>query len=102
MKIIGCDLHAAKQTIAMLEPRHGGDRREDAEPATARRFVNSMRSLPAPAVGGIEATGSMGWFLGLMVEDLGLTLPRGSSSRVDPQGGDASAETSIDGMPISC
>jgi transposase len=67
MKIIGCDLHAAQQTIAMLD-RDTGEIVEKTlkhEGETVREFY---ASIPAPAVVGIEATGSMGWFLRLMEE----------------------------------
>ena len=66
MRIIGCDLHAAQQTIAMLD----GDTGEVVERSlahdgeTVREFY---ASIPGPAVVGIEATGSMGWFLRLTV-----------------------------------
>ncbi len=67
MRIIGCDLHAAQQTIAMLD----GDTGEVVERSlahdgeTVREFY---ASIPGPAVVGIEATGSMGWFLRLLEE----------------------------------
>jgi transposase len=67
MRIIGCDLHAAQQTIAMLD----GDTGEVVERSlahdgeTVREFY---ASIPGPAVVGIEATGSMGWFLQLLEE----------------------------------
>ena len=58
MRIIGCDLHAAQQTIAMLNRETGEivERTLPHEATTVRDFY----------VVGIEATGSMGWFLRLM------------------------------------
>jgi transposase len=67
MRIIGCDLHAAQQTIAMLD----GDTGEVVEWSlahdgeTVREFYVS---IPGPAVVGIEATGSMRWVLQLLEE----------------------------------
>ena len=74
MRIIGCDLHAAQQTIAMLDRETGEivERTLKHDGTTVRDFY---ASLPPPVVVGIEATGSMGWFLRLM-EELGDHLPR--------------------------
>src|ERR1700726_1239368 len=70
MKIIGCDLHARQQTLAMLDTEtgeivnltltHEGDH--------VREFYSK---LPRPVRVGIEATGSMQWFVNLM-EELGI------------------------------
>ena len=67
MRIIGCDLHTRQQTIAMLDTdtgelvekilEHGGEK--------VREFY---AALPGPVLVGIEATGSMHWFLKLMEE----------------------------------
>jgi hypothetical protein len=61
MKIIGCDLHARQQTVAMLDTEtgeivnltltHEGDH--------VREFYSKF---PRPVRVGIEATGSMQWF----------------------------------------
>ena len=67
MRLVGCDLHASQQSIAMLD-RDTGEIVEKTlthEGETVRTFY---ASLPAPVVVGIEATGSMGWFLRLMEE----------------------------------
>ena len=88
MKIIGCDLHASQQTIAMLD-RDTGEVVEKTlkhEGETVRDFY---ASLSAPAVVGIEATGSMGWFLRLM-EELGISCRVGHPA---PSSRNASAET---------
>jgi transposase len=67
MRIIGCDLHAAQQTIAMLDGDTGEvvERTLTHEGEAVRAFY---ASIPRPAVVGIEATGSMGWFLRLLEE----------------------------------
>ena len=67
MRIIGCDLHARQQTISMLDsetgevtektPAHEGD--------GVREFY---AALPQPVLVGLEATGSMFWFLRLLQE----------------------------------
>ena len=70
MNIIGCDLHSRQQTLAMLDSSTG-----EVVRMTLRHEGNSVRefysSLPRPVRVGIEATGSMQWFLNLM-EELGI------------------------------
>jgi len=67
MRIIGCDLHARQQTLAMLETTTG-----ETVNLTLLHEGNEMREfysqLPRPVLVGIEATGSMHWFLNLMNE----------------------------------
>jgi transposase len=67
MRIIGCDLHATQQAIAMLDSESGV-----VVELTLKHDDNTVRefyaALPRPVVVGIEATGSMGWFLRLMAE----------------------------------
>jgi len=67
MKIIGCDWHTSQQTISMLDRDTGEvvDKTLKHEGETVREFY---ASIPAPVVVGIEATGSMGWFVRLMEE----------------------------------
>jgi transposase len=80
MRIIGCDLHASQQTIAMLD-RETGEIVEHTlqhEGQTVRAFY---AALPPPVVVGIEATGSMGWFLRLM-EELGITCQVGDPAKI--------------------
>ena len=70
MRLIGCDLHASQQSIAMLD-RDTGEIVEKTlthEGGAVRAFY---AAIPPPVVVGIEATGSMGWFLRLM-EELGI------------------------------
>ena len=67
MRLIGCDLHATQQSIAMLDRDTGAviEKTLMHEGETVRAFY---ASIPPPVVVGIEATGSMGWFLRLMEE----------------------------------
>jgi transposase len=80
MRIIGCDLHASQQSIAMLDRETGEivERTLKHEGTTVRDFY---AGLPSPVVVGIEATGSMGWFLGLMA-DLGITCHVGHPAKI--------------------
>ena len=68
MRIIGCDLHARQQSLAMLETTTG-----EMVNLTLKHEGNEVREfysqLPRPV--GIEATGSMHWFLNLM-DELGI------------------------------
>jgi transposase len=70
MKIIGCDLHARQQTLAMLDSATGEVVKTTLkhEGSSVREFYSSL-SLPVRV--GIEATGSMQWFVNLM-EELGI------------------------------
>lgn len=80
MRIIGCDLHKSHQTIAMVDRDTGEEvaktLKHDGE--TVRTFY---ASLEAPVVVGIEATGSMGWFVQLM-EELGITCHVGHPAAI--------------------
>jgi transposase len=80
MRVTGCDLHAAQQTIAMLDRETGEivERTLKHDGTTVRDFY---AALPPPVVVGIEATGSMGWFLRLM-EELGVTCSVGDPAKV--------------------
>ena len=70
MRIIGCDLHARQQSLAMLETTTG-----EIVNLVLKHEGNEVREfysqLPCPVLVGIEATGSMHWFLNLM-EELGI------------------------------
>jgi len=80
MRIIGCDLHARQQALAMLETttgemvamtlKHEGD--------NVREFYSK---LPRPVRVGIEATGSMQWFVNLM-EELGIECQVGHPANI--------------------
>jgi transposase len=80
MRIIGCDLHAAQQTIAMLDRETGEivERTLKHDGPAVREFY---AGLTPPVVVGIEATGSMGWFLRLM-EELGVTCQVGDPAKI--------------------
>jgi transposase len=70
MRIIGCDLHARQQTLAMLDSATG-----EVVKTTLKHEGNNVREfyskLPRPVRVGIEATGSMQWFVNLL-EELGI------------------------------
>ena len=70
MRIIGCDLHARQQAVAMLDTETG-----EVANMTLTHEGNNVREfcsrLPRPVRVGIEATGSMQWFVNLM-EELGI------------------------------
>jgi transposase len=70
MQIIGCDLHARQQTLAMLDTNTGEvvNRTLQHEGNNVREFYSN---LAKPVRVGIEATGSMQWFVNLM-EELGI------------------------------
>jgi len=62
MKIVGCDLQARQQTIAMVDTENG----EFSEKTLAHEggMVGEFYAgLDGPVVVGIEATGAMQWFL---------------------------------------
>ena len=70
MRIIVCHLHARQQTIAMLDLNTGEvvEKTLEHEAEKVREFYSA---LPSPVVVGIEATGSMYWFLKLRLSSLG-------------------------------
>jgi transposase len=63
MRIIGVDLHARQQSVAMLDTDTG-----EVIEKTLQHESDEVRELPSPVLVGIEATGSMPWFLKLMKE----------------------------------
>jgi transposase len=80
MKIVGCDLHAKQQTIAMVDTETG----EFTEKTLAHE-ENKVREfyagLEGPVVVGIEATGAMQWFLQLL-EELGIECRVGHPAKI--------------------
>jgi transposase len=80
MRIIGCDLHARQQALAMLDTTTG-----EAVNLTLLHEGNQVRefysSLPRPALVGIEAGGSMPWFLNLL-EELGIECRVGHPAQI--------------------
>jgi transposase len=67
MRIIGVDLHTRQQSVAMLDTDTGEviEKTLEHEGDELREFYSA---LPGPVLVGIEATGSMPWFLKLMEE----------------------------------
>jgi hypothetical protein len=67
MRLVGCDLHASQQSIAMLDRDTGMvvEKTLTHEGGAVREFY---AAIPPPVVVAIEMTGSMGWFLRLMEE----------------------------------
>src|SRR5688572_7754983 len=80
MRLVGCDLHATQQSIAMLDRDTGVviEKTLTHEGGAVRAFY---ASIPPPVVVGIEATGSMGWFLRLL-EELGIPCRVGHPAAV--------------------
>src|ERR1700680_2341490 len=80
MRIIGCDLHARQQAVAMLDTETG-----EVVSMTLKHEGNNVREfysqLPRPVRVGIEATGSMQWFLNLM-EELGIECQVGHPAKI--------------------
>ena len=80
MRIIGCDLHARQQTLAMLDTTTG-----EVVEVTLQHEGDNVRefysSLPRPVRVGIEATGSMQWFVNLM-EELGIECLVGHPAQI--------------------
>jgi transposase len=80
MKIIGCDLHTRQQSIAMLDRDTGEivERTLTHEGETVREFYGA---LSRPAIVGLEATGSIGWFLRL-IDELGIAYRVGHPASI--------------------
>jgi hypothetical protein len=88
MRIIGCDLHARQQSVAMLDTETGEvvNRTLMHEGSEMREFYSQ---LPRPVLVGIEAIGPMQWFLDLL-QELGMS---GWGRDQDPGRGTAQAKT---------
>jgi hypothetical protein len=80
MRIIDVDLHTRQQTIAMLDTETGElvEKTLKHEGETVREFYSP---LPHPVLVGIEATGSMYWFLELL-EELGMERQVGHPTEI--------------------
>ena len=80
MKIVGCDLHARQQTIAMVDTETG-----EFTEKTLSHEGNAVREFYAALGGrvvvGIEATGAMQWFLELL-EELGIECRVGHPAKI--------------------
>ncbi len=80
MKIVGCDLHARQQSIAMLDTESGEfvEKKLLHEGSAVRDFY---AALEGRGVVGIEATGSMQWFLELL-DELGIECRVGHPAKI--------------------
>ena len=84
MLIIGCDFHTRYQQIAMAREETGEllvERRLDHQSGEAHAFYRDLRNSQEPVRVGIEATGPLHWFLGLLAE-LGHELWIGDSAKI--------------------
>ena len=98
MRIIGCDLHAAQQTIAMLD-RETGEVVEQTLKHQGDEVRAFYAALPAPVTVGIEATGAMGWFLQLM-DELRITCRVGHPATIRKS--ETRKQNTIDAMRRCC
>ena len=80
MRIIGCDLHARQQTLAVLDTETGEvvNRTLPHEGQEVREFYSN---LPRPVLVGIEAIGPMQWFLNLL-EELKIECRVGDATKI--------------------
>src|ERR1700741_4455247 len=80
MKIVGCDLHARQQSIAMVDSETGvlTEKVLKHEGNAVREFY---AALEGPVVVGIEASGAMQWFLELL-EQLGIECRVGHPAKI--------------------
>ncbi len=80
MKIVGCDLQAKQQSIAMADTETGEfiEKKLLHEGNSVREFY---AALEGPVVVGIEATGAMQWFLELL-EELGIECRVGHPAKI--------------------
>ena len=80
MRIIGCDFHTRQQTVAMLDTETG-----EIVNVTLQHEGNNVRefysALDGQVLVGIEATGSMQWFLRRM-EELGIECRVGHPAKI--------------------
>jgi transposase len=80
MKIIGVDLHTRQQSIAMLDDQTG-ELVEKLLPHEGEQVREFYASLPKPVLVGVEATGSLHWFLRLL-EELAIEFRVGHPARI--------------------
>jgi hypothetical protein len=80
MRIIGCDLHARQQSVAMFDSETGEvvNRTLMHEGNEVREFYSR---LPRPVLVGIEAIGPMQWFLKLL-DELGIECQVGDATKI--------------------
>jgi hypothetical protein len=67
MIVVGCDFHSRYQQIAYVDTETGDlvERRLEHENGEARLFY---KTLPAPALVGVEATSRLSWFSRMLAE----------------------------------
>ena len=80
MRIIGVDLHTRQQTIAMLDDQTG-ELVEKQLPHEGEQVPEFYAGLPKPVLVGLEATGSMHWFLRLL-EELAIEFRVGHPAKI--------------------
>src|SRR5215468_6123972 len=80
MKIVGCDLHAKQQAIAMVDTETG-EFTEKTLVHEGNKVREFYASLEGPVVVGMEARGAMQWFLQLL-EELGIECRVGHSAKI--------------------
>src|SRR5215472_15859174 len=80
MKIVGVDLHARQQSIAMLDTETG-EWTEKVIRHEGNAVEEFYAALEGPVVVGIEATGSMQWLLELL-EELGIQYRVGHPAKI--------------------
>jgi transposase len=80
MRIIECDLRARQQTLAILDTTTGEVEEKMLMPE-GENVLEFCSPLPKPGCVGIEATGSMSWFVKLL-EELGIECRVGDPSQI--------------------
>jgi Transposase len=80
MRLIGCDLHARQQAVAMLDTATG-EMVAMTLKHEGNNVLESYSKLPHPVRVEIEATGSMLWFVNLM-EELGIECQVGHPANI--------------------
>lgn len=80
MTLVGCDLHARRQRVVVLETETGEVREHELlhDGDAVERFY---RALPRPVTVGVQSTGYALWFHALMAE-LGHTLLVGDAAKI--------------------
>jgi transposase len=98
MQIIGVDVYTRQQTVAMLSVKTGEvvEKTLQHEGDSVREFYST---LPGPTRVGIEATGSMQWFLELR-EELGIDCQVGHPAKI--RAAEPRKQSTIEEMPRSC
>src|SRR2546421_482082 len=83
MRIIGVDLHARQQTVAALDTDSGEVMETTLQhsPQDQEEVRSFYAALPRPALVGLEASGSMQWFLGLL-DELGVEYSVGHPTEI--------------------